>query len=142
MKKIHFALSALLFCLFSVSSCEYLDDFQKEDADKEGIADDGTGEGANDYLIMVPMEGVLEANMLIYCVNMTHQYKYDVAGLEDCSWARVRHVQNQDGNDWTPLLTVDPNDTGEVRSVRISISCPEISFSCDHEITQACEPEE
>lgn len=133
MKKIIFVLSALMFCVSVVCSCDYIDDSTTSDTGKEDVSDE-----VNDYLIMIPTEGVSEVNMLSYCVMMTHQYKYDIAGLEECSWARVRHVQNLDGNDWTPLLTVDPNDTGEVRSIRISISCAEVSFSCEHEITQTC----
>ena len=109
------------------------DEVSGEDGD--GSAEENDKIEVNDFLIEIDAEGVADVNMLAYCVNMTHIYKYDISGLEDCTWARVRYVQNLNGNDWTPLLTVDPNDTGEERVAKITIS-HENNLLCEHEIRQ------
>jgi len=105
------------------------------DEGEDGSEEENDGVEENDYLIEIGAEGVADVNFLAYCINMTHVYEYDIAGLEDCTWARVRYVRNLNGNDWTPLLTVDPNDTGEERVVRISVSL-DGELLCEHEIRQ------
>ena len=140
MNRILFSIVTALV-MSSAVSCEVSDD----DLDKDGneVVDGGNEDAPgdddsfSDYLISVGPDGLTDENMLQYCVSMTHQYKYDIAGLEDCTWARVRYVQNLDGNDWTPLLTVDPNETGKTRSVKIEISLDAHSWHCEHELRQA-----
>lgn len=142
MKRIFTVFSAALVLLSAAVSCEEIDDALAHDDDEEVNGGNNGTTGGNedefsDYLIAVGAEGMTDENMLQYCVNMTHQFRYEITGLEDCTWARVRHVQNQDGNDWTPLLTVDPNETGKTRTVKIEISLAEPSWHCEHEISQA-----
>lgn len=151
MKKMVKMLSAALVLVSVAISCDSMKDLIGGSEDMEeiteekgdGSSDEG-GDGSeeendevkvNDYLIEIGAEGVSDVNMLEFCINMTHLYKYTVTGLEDCTWARVRHVQNWNGNDWTPLLTVDPNDTGMERVVKITVSLDRDILS-KHEIRQ------
>ena len=141
MKRVLKIFSASLVILSMAASCDYIKDVI--DSYEEEITDENDGESSeeddevkvNDYLIEIGAEGVSDVNMLDFCINMTHTYKYTVTGLEDCTWARVRHVQNWNGNDWTPLLTVDPNDTGMERGVKITVSLDRDILS-KHEIRQ------
>ena len=147
MKRIFAILSAAMVFGAAVCSCEDIgdkldgglgrDDNEEVEGDNDDTAEgDNDDPGLSDYLILIDAEGVTDENMLQYCVNMTHQYRYEIAGIEDCSWVRVRYVQNMDGNDWTPLLTVDPNETGQPRAVKIRISLDMPSWNCEHEIRQ------
>lgn len=141
MKRVLKIFSASWVILSMAASCDYIKDVI--DSYKEEITDENDSESSeeddevkvNDYLIEIGAEGVSDVNMLEFCINMTHLYKYTVTGLEDCTWARVRHVQNWNGNDWTPLLTVDPNDTGMERVVKITVSLDRDILS-KHEIRQ------
>lgn len=98
MKRVLKIFSASLVIVSMAASCDYIKDVI--DSYEEEITDENDGESSeeddeikvNDYLIEIGAEGVSDVNMLDFCINMTHLYKYTVTGLEDCTWARVRHA--------------------------------------------------
>lgn len=139
MKRIFIAFAVLLCCSSVISSCDVIGNMFEQTEDnynEEGQPSDGEDKvphrGAE---IEFDAAGVADENLLGLCLNMTHECKYDIVGLEDCLWARVRHVQNVDGHDNLVYLTVDPNITGKTRRVSIEIK-NENRVICEHTIVQ------
>lgn len=120
-----------------------LEDIMQEMEDTENNDDeDNNYEGGDDYnegyereTIEIEPYGVQRRNLLELCVNLTHEYKYTINGLDDCDWARIEWAQEYEGNVWTPLLTVDENTTGEPRKESFAIFLGE-NYICTHMIYQ------
>ena len=118
----------------------YNDDYNNNTGDKNDNGNEvppliNESEKGEAEVIEIPQSGIENVNFLERCVNLTHEYKYTIIGLEDCYWVRVVWVENYNENRWTPLLTVDENTTGEGRSVNISIMLGE-NCVCNHLIYQ------
>lgn len=112
-------------------SCDILQDEENDatdDPQEEVLVHKGTD-------VEFQASGVIDENLLGLCLNMTHELKYEISGLENCSWVRVRYAQNVDGHDWMPYITVDPNTTGVERRVEITILYQK-SEVCRHTIVQ------
>ena len=137
-KRIVFILSLLCFSSV-ISSCDVIGDmFEQTESDGNGEEQPSDGEENvqhRDTEIEFDAAGVVDENLLGLCWNMTHERKYEIKGLDNCSWARVRHVQDVDGHDNLVYLTVDPNTTGTARRVAITIKDGN-SIICGHIIVQ------
>lgn len=125
---------------------DLLENLEEEDGDEEdygyndGYYDDEDNSSdmpveKENEMIEIDSYGFTDRNFLELCVNLTHEYKYDIIGLEDCDWVRIKWVSDYEMQKWTPLLTVDENMTGESRLVDISIYLGD-NHICHHTIYQ------
>lgn len=129
MKIFRYCLAFLVTCTFAIS-CEVLNGDNSTIDESENVQEQHFG-----CKLEIPANGVTDENLLALCINLTHEYKYDFQGLENCSWVRISYAQNVDGCDWIPYITVDPNTTGIARSIEI-IAVYDQSVQCRHTIVQ------
>lgn len=111
------------------------DDNYYENGGEENAPEENVPVAVENELISFSPSGVSGVNLLEWCVKLTHEYKYTINGLEDCEWARVEWRQGYEGNDWTPLLTVDENVSDNYRQVEFDIFLGE-NHICRHTIQQ------
>ena len=136
MKTMRYLFAFLILSVFSVS-CELLsgDNGTNDENHEQQGHEDGPEDKHFGCVLEFPAEGVTDENFLAFCINLTHEYKYEFQGLDNCSWVRICNIQNVDGHDWMPYITVDPNATGSQRSVEV-VAIYDQSVCCRHTIVQ------
>lgn len=118
-----------------IDEMDKIEDEMGGEYDEDDTVDVPSYDKVESEIIEFDAYGVSGFNLLAGCINLTHEYKYSIEGLGGCEWARVEWVRDYDGNKWTPLLTVDENNTGEPRVVDITIALGENNI-CHHILYQ------
>ena len=110
-----------------------------DDGNYEGDNNNPGGESVEHYsYIEISPDRVERMNFHDLCTEFSkypREFKYNISTSEDCDWAWIDWENRYDDYEWTPLLTVEENNTGEYRQVTFAVYLGD-NFICEHTIAQ------
>lgn len=133
--KVGIFLSVILSMMcIALTSCDKDNDIINSVTDPETGTDPGTESDRmpdtewdpgkeHTYEVSIPPEGLYLVEVLRICLNTRMWVPYEITLEEECDWMIVMNVPEPPLPDDMPLVTILPNDTGQTRSVKISVKC-------------------